>query len=180
MAKPQTAYKIIVTDKFKISKLKIIPSKVFGPLAFCGLNPTIKLNGKVSFILMGGQGSKTQNGSSNTPGNLMEVSTDHTVEELHSFVKESGGLVVIDCYAPWCAPCKRLAMLLPKMAKDHKKVQFIKVNADQNNNIAQFFKVRSFPNVIFLKEDGNGGVCEVARVVGLNLEKIKSLLKEHE
>ncbi|KAH0788208.1 Thioredoxin family protein [Histomonas meleagridis] len=110
----------------------------------------------------------------------MEVSTDHTVEELHAFVKQSGGLVVIDCYAAWCAPCKRLAMLLPKIAKDHKKVQFIKVNADQNNNIAQYFKVRSFPNVIFLKEDSNGGVVELNRVVGLNLEKIKNLIKEYE
>ena len=61
--------------------------------------------------------------------------------------------VVVDFWAPWCAPCRSLTPILEKVARDYEgRVKFVKVNSDDNQEISQACAIRSIPNVIAFKD----------------------------
>lgn len=72
-------------------------------------------------------------------------------------------LVVVDCWAAWCAPCRAIAPIVEQLAKDYSgKVVFGKLNVDENPETAQKFGVQAIPTLLIMK-NGN----EVDRIVGL-------------
>ena len=57
--------------------------------------------------------------------------------------------VVVDLWAPWCAPCQTLGPILEKViAETNGKVVLVKVDIDENPGIAQAFRVQSIPMVV--------------------------------
>jgi len=61
--------------------------------------------------------------------------------------------VVVDFWAPWCAPCRSLTPILEKVARDYDgRVKVVKVNSDENQELSQSFAIRSIPNVIAFKD----------------------------
>jgi putative thioredoxin len=61
--------------------------------------------------------------------------------------------VVVDFWAPSCGPCRSLAPILEKVARDYEgRVKFVKVNSDENQELAQAFGIRSIPNVIAIRD----------------------------
>ena len=61
--------------------------------------------------------------------------------------------VVVDLWAPWCGPCRTLGPILEKVTDETgNKVEMVKVNIDENPQIAQAFGVQSIPLVIALKD----------------------------
>jgi putative thioredoxin len=61
--------------------------------------------------------------------------------------------VVVDFWAPWCAPCRALTPILDKVARDYEgRVKVVKVNSDENQELSQSFAIRSIPNVIAFKD----------------------------
>ncbi len=64
--------------------------------------------------------------------------------------------VIIDFYADWCRPCKMIAPHLKAIQEEYgNKLQVYKINTDQNPQLANLFKIRSIPTVIFVPADGN-------------------------
>ncbi len=62
---------------------------------------------------------------------------------------------VIDFYADWCGPCKRLAPIMVEMAKKYDgKVRFYRVNVDKEKKLAAAFNIRSIPAVLFIPKKG--------------------------
>jgi len=92
-----------------------------------------------------GPGSSGGNGWPEAP---VQVS-DSTFE---SFVKKYPK-VVVDCWAPWCGPCRMLSPTIDAIAKDMKgSVAFAKLNTDDNYDTAGKFKIMSIPTLLFFKD----------------------------
>lgn len=74
---------------------------------------------------------------------------------LSAFKSVSKKPVVIDLYATWCGPCKRLSPILDELATEYKgAVDFYKIDIDKNPQIASAFGVQSIPMVIFIPVNG--------------------------
>ena len=57
--------------------------------------------------------------------------------------------VVVDFYAEWCGPCKKIAPLFEAMSKQYKDtINFVKVNVDEAEDIANLYDVSSLPTFI--------------------------------
>ena len=64
------------------------------------------------------------------------------------------GKIVVDFYADWCGPCKMLSPILEEVSEDHQDIKFVKINVDENEELAAEFGIMSIPAVFMLK-DGN-------------------------
>ncbi len=78
-------------------------------------------------------------------------------------VLQSDVPVVVDFWAPWCAPCRMIGPALEEIASEYDgKVKIVKLNVDQHNQIAGQMGVRGIPTLAFFK---NGKAVNV--LVGL-------------
>ncbi|MEA2090246.1 MAG: thioredoxin [Thermoproteota archaeon] len=89
---------------------------------------------------------------------------------------KKNSLTVIDCWAPWCAPCLVVSPIIEELAKEYAgKVAFGKLNTDENPYTAGRFGILGIPTLLFMK-DGK----EVDRIVGVvPKEFIESKLQKH-
>jgi len=61
-------------------------------------------------------------------------------------------LVVVDCWAPWCAPCRMVAPIIDELAREYAgKVVFGKLNVDENPRIASEFAIMAIPTMFIFK-----------------------------
>jgi thioredoxin 1 len=66
-------------------------------------------------------------------------------------VLEAGKPVVVDFWAPWCGPCHAIAPALEQLAGETEKVEFVKVDIDENPVTASRYQVLSIPTVILFE-----------------------------
>lgn len=71
-------------------------------------------------------------------------------QQLDKILQENPA-VVLDFYAPWCAPCRQLLPVLEGMSNENEDVVFCKINVDENIDIAKKYVVRSIPTVKYIK-----------------------------
>jgi len=69
--------------------------------------------------------------------------------------KTKEGTVLLDFYADWCAPCRMLGPVLEQIAEENEDIKVVKVNVDENQQLAQDFGVRGIPALFVLKEGKN-------------------------
>ena len=91
-------------------------------------------------------------------------------------VLKAGVPVLVDFWAEWCGPCRRLAPTIDALATDYAgKVTIGKLNVDQNPNTATKFQIRGIPAVLLFKD---GAVVE--SVIGLApKEDFKKAIEKH-
>lgn len=71
-------------------------------------------------------------------------------------------LVVIDCWAPWCLPCRIIAPIIDDMARNYAgRILFGKLNVDENQVATAHFQIMSIPTLLIFK---NGKLVD--RIVG--------------
>jgi len=65
----------------------------------------------------------------------------------------SNGKLVVDCWAPWCGPCRALGPVIEKLATDYKgQVAFAKLNVDENRVVPSKYGISSIPTILFFKD----------------------------
>ena len=72
-----------------------------------------------------------------------------------TFIYKGDVPAVIDFYADWCGPCRRVAPIMEQMAEDYEgKLLVYKVNVSEEKDLAAVFQVRSIPMVLFIPVKG--------------------------
>lgn len=89
---------------------------------------------------------------------VIKVSNENFNSEVISCDKP----VIIDFYADWCGPCKMLSPVVDKLAEEHSEFKVVKVNVDENPDLAGSYQVMSIPTLVVI-ENGK----EVNRSMGL-------------
>ena len=85
------------------------------------------------------------------------MASDRMVTEINesnfdSFV-EQNSLAVIDCWAPWCGPCRRMGPIIEELAEDHKgRAGVAKLNTDENQAIAVRFNINAIPTILVFRD----------------------------
>ena len=61
-------------------------------------------------------------------------------------------MVVVDFWAPWCAPCRFFSPVFEAAAEKHQDVVFAKINTDEQQELAGMFGIRSIPTLMIMRE----------------------------
>lgn len=64
----------------------------------------------------------------------------------------ASGTVLLDFYADWCAPCRMIGPVLEQIANEQPEIKVVKVNVDENVELAGNFGVRGIPALFVLKD----------------------------
>lgn len=72
------------------------------------------------------------------------------------------GTVLVDCWAPWCGPCRMVAPILDELASEYRgRVKIVKLNTDENPGISSQYNIQSIPTMLIFR---NG--AQVDRMTG--------------
>lgn len=89
-----------------------------------------------------------------TPIQLLDADIEETMKKYPT--------IVIDCWAPWCGPCRMIGPIIEELAKDMKGIiVFGKMNVDENPQTSMKYKIMSIPTLLVFK---NGSLVD--RIVG--------------
>jgi thioredoxin 1 len=80
------------------------------------------------------------------------MATDVTTDTFAHEVLESDQPVVVDFWAIWCKPCRAVAPELDKLAEEHPEIRLVKVNTDEEPELAQRYGVMSIPTIILFRD----------------------------
>jgi len=82
---------------------------------------------------------------------VLDRPVELTDESLDRFV-EAHRLAVVDCWAPWCAPCRVLAPVIEELARDYAgRIAFGKLNVDENPLTPLRFNITGIPTLLVFK-----------------------------
>ena len=97
----------------------------------------------------------------------LEISMNNFKEE----VLEAKETVLADFWAPWCGPCRMQGPVLEKFAEANPDVKVVKINVDDNQELAMQFKIMSIPSMIVFK-NGEAVNCAVGLQSKAALEEL--------
>ena len=78
---------------------------------------------------------------------VLELTSDNFEEAVNKHP-----LLVIDCWAPWCAPCRMVAPVIEELARDYQgKIAFGKLNIDENPSLVMRYQIMSIPTLLIFE-----------------------------
>ncbi|MEA1972378.1 MAG: thioredoxin [Candidatus Cloacimonadota bacterium] len=90
--------------------------------------------------------SKTKSNSNKSNSNLVHLNNSNFTAEIKD------GIAIVDFWAEWCGPCRRIAPIFAELASEMTDVTFGKVDVDTNKALAKKYKVRSIPYLVIFKD----------------------------
>ncbi len=105
-------------------------------------------------------GTNTNSGNN---GKVKKINTQQFIDEIFDYKTNQGNWVykgkrhaVIDFYADWCGPCKRVAPIMDELAKQYQgQIDFYKINTDEEGELSgSVFGIRSIPSILFIPAKG--------------------------
>ena len=77
---------------------------------------------------------------------------DITKDTFKTEILATKGMVFVDFFATWCGPCKMTAPIIDQLADEYKDIKFVKVDVDQNGELASEYSIFSIPTFIIFKD----------------------------
>jgi thioredoxin len=102
---------------------------------------------------------------------------DYT-KNTQKFVYEGNSIpCIVDFYATWCGPCKRLAPILDDLSWEYRdKIKFYKIDTDKNREVSGVFQIKSIPTLMYVNNKGE----LLAVQAGLpSREQLVKVIEEH-
>ncbi|KAJ7505286.1 thioredoxin-like protein [Mycena galericulata] len=104
----------------------------------------------------------------------IEIESVQQWNEIVQASTEAGKTIVVDFHAEWCGPCKAIAPRYNLLASQNPQVQFLRVDVDQQTQIAETFQVSAMPTFFAIKSKAVVGMLRGADPQGLT-----RLVKQH-
>jgi len=73
-----------------------------------------------------------------------------TEKEFKKTIKKEGKILV-DCYAPWCGPCRQLSPIIDELAKETDNYEFYKINIDNAEEVCREYGIMSIPTILIFE-----------------------------
>jgi thioredoxin 1 len=102
------------------------------------------------------------------------MATVELTKENFEDVVTKNDMVIVDFWASWCGPCKSFAPVFESASEQHKDIVFAKVNADDEQELAGSFSIRSIPFVMLFREK----VVLYAQAGALPAEGLESVIRQ--
>ena len=83
---------------------------------------------------------------------MSDLIANSTTASWDKDVIDHNGLVLVDFWAVWCGPCRMIAPTIEELAGEYKgKLKVVKLNTDENPDIASRYKIMGIPTIMFFK-----------------------------
>jgi thioredoxin 1 len=102
--------------------------------------------------------------------------TDLSTATFDETVGGASSPVVVDFWAEWCGPCKKIAPILREIADERNELSITKLNVDDNPDVAMKFNVMSIPTLLVFDKGEVVGRITGAKSKGALLEEIDEFL----
>lgn len=106
-------------------------------------------------------------------GSVITIGSETAFDTLLSRAKSASLPVVVDFTASWCGPCKAVAPVYDSLAKENPKTVFLKIDIDEQKELAQRYSIASVPTFISFNKSGE----KQPEVKGANVQGLKDLVK---
>lgn len=137
---------------------RILSIAMVASLAMFGCNQSTG-NGQTT----SGEPVKSATASANSEeGKVVQMNKAMFLERVFNYEKnpdtwvyEGNKPAIIDFYADWCGPCKKIAPIMAQLAEEYKdQIVIYKVDTDKERELAQVFQIRSIPSILFIPAEG--------------------------
>lgn len=115
-------------------------------------------------------------GGKNMEENMPNTALHITDADIDEHIKKYQ-TIVIDCWAPWCAPCRMIEPIIEELAKEMQgKIVFGRLNVDENQATASKYKIMNIPSLLVFK---NGELADI--IIGaMPKEMLKQKLETYQ
>lgn len=105
------------------------------------------------------------------PGSSKHTLPQVSASDFETVVLKAGGPVLVDFYADWCDPCRRMEPILVEFAKNNPQIKVVQVNVDQNAELSDRYHISGIPTLLCFKKGElvgqESGVIEESRLKSL-------------